>query len=132
VCVCVCVFVLFFYILFYALYVCTTLPVVANKLHQMFIFFTKITSIDMHKSTLNYYIDKVHHAVIFVIAQLSCSVIVFGQFLNFFLLFAYRQNTGPITYSENVSKCCAVSFCRLSNRNSTPCLRKKTVPVLFF
>jgi len=38
----------------------------------MFIFFTMMTSIDPRKSTLNYYVDKVDHAVIFAIAHLSC------------------------------------------------------------
>jgi len=45
--------------------------VYVQKLYKMFIFFTTMTSIDMRKSTLNYYIHKAHRAVIFVIAQLS-------------------------------------------------------------
>jgi len=47
--------------------------VYVRKFYKMFIFFTTMTSIEMRKSTLNYYIDKAHRAVIFTIVQLSCN-----------------------------------------------------------
>jgi len=42
--------------------------VYVRKFYKMFIFFTTMTSIDTRKSTLNYYIDKAHCAVMFAIA----------------------------------------------------------------
>ena len=48
--------------------------VYVRKFYKMFIFFTTMTSIDTRKSTLNYYIDEAHRAVIFTIVQLSCNL----------------------------------------------------------
>jgi len=50
-----------------------------RKFYKMFTFFTTMTSVDTRKSTLNYYIDTVNHAVFFAIAQLSCWVCRYFQ-----------------------------------------------------
>jgi len=50
--------------------------VYVRKFYKMFILFTMLTSVDMRKSTLNYYIDKAHRAVIFAIEQLSCCYVI--------------------------------------------------------
>jgi len=49
----------------------------------MIIFFTTITSVDTCKSTLNYYMDKVHRTVIFAIAHTHTHTIFLLLFWNF-------------------------------------------------
>jgi len=60
-----------------------------RKFYKMFIFFTMMTSIDTRKSTVNYYIHMVHHAVIFTIIQLSYIILKFKMYVCCYDMWLY-------------------------------------------